>query len=106
MLRNFVTSFKTKLYNISFDKCYSNTINCGIRSLSCSKEEYNVSNQNKKIFCPAPYKIKSTDVETWKAEKVLKTNHYFETRWKEIRNEYLRMMEQYDYNNENYNNCV
>lgn len=52
-----------KLYNISFDKCYSNTINCGIRSLSCSKEEYNVSNQNKKIFCPAPYKIKSTDVD-------------------------------------------
>ena len=23
----------------------------------------NVSNQNKKIFCPAPYKIKSTDVD-------------------------------------------
>ena len=42
--------------------------------------------------------IKSTDVETWKVEKVVKTNHYFETRYKEIRNEYLQMMEQYQYN--------
>ena len=42
--------------------------------------------------------IKSTDVDTWKNEKVVKTNHYFETRWKEIRNEYLQMMEQYQYN--------
>ena len=24
--------------------------------------------------------IKSTDVDTWKNEKVVKTNHYFETR--------------------------
>ena len=42
--------------------------------------------------------IKSTDVETWKVEKVVKTNHYFEARYKEIRNEYLQMMEQYQYN--------
>ena len=42
--------------------------------------------------------IKSTDVETWKVEKVLKTNHYFEARYKEIRNEYLQMMESYQYN--------
>jgi len=42
--------------------------------------------------------IKSTDVDTWKNEKVVKTNHYFETRYNEIKEEYKKLIESYEWN--------
>ncbi len=47
-----------ELYNLSFDKCNSNSDNCGERTLNCSNED---PEKNKKIFCKTPYKIKSID---------------------------------------------
>ncbi len=42
--------------------------------------------------------IKSTDVDTWKNEKVVKTNHYFEARYNEIKEEYRKLIETYEWN--------
>ena len=42
--------------------------------------------------------IKQTDVDTWKAEKVIKTNHYFKTRYNEIREEYKKLIKAYEWN--------
>ncbi len=34
----------------------------------------------------------------WKNEKVAKTNHYFETRYNEIKEEYKKLIEAYEWN--------
>ena len=42
--------------------------------------------------------IKPDDVDTWKNQKVVKTNHYFETRYNEIKEEYRKLIESYEWN--------
>ena len=42
--------------------------------------------------------IKQDDVDTWKNQKVVKTNHYFETRYNEIKEEYRKLIESYEWN--------
>tara|TARA_B100001564_G_C20150591_1_gene450814 strand:+ start:62 stop:439 length:378 start_codon:yes stop_codon:yes gene_type:complete len=42
--------------------------------------------------------IKQDDVDTWKNQKVVKTNHYFETRYNEIKEEYKKLIESYEWN--------
>ena len=42
--------------------------------------------------------IKQDDVDTWKSEKVAKTNHYFETKYNEIKEEYRKLIEAYEWN--------
>ena len=42
--------------------------------------------------------IKPDDVDTWKNQKVVKTNHYFETRYNEIKEEYKKLIESYEWN--------
>ena len=42
--------------------------------------------------------IRPDDVDTWKNEKVAKTNHYFETRYNEIKEEYKKLIEAYEWN--------
>ncbi len=50
------------IYNIPFDVCYSNMENCGI-NVSCKEEEYNIPNENKSLYCPAPHRITETDTQ-------------------------------------------
>jgi hypothetical protein len=38
--------------------------------------------------------IKPDDLVTWKSEKVLKANHYFEARYKELREQYSKLLEE------------
>lgn len=42
--------------------------------------------------------IKPTDISAWKNEKVIKTNHYFEARYNEIREEYKKLIEEFQWN--------
>ena len=42
--------------------------------------------------------IRPDDVDTWKNEKVIKTNHYFETKYDEIKEEYKKLIERYEWN--------
>jgi len=42
--------------------------------------------------------IKPDDIATWKVEKVVKTNNYFSTRYEEIKEEYRKLIEQYEWN--------
>ena len=42
--------------------------------------------------------IKPDDVDTWKNQKVVKTNHYFETRYNEIKEQYKKLIESYEWN--------
>ena len=42
--------------------------------------------------------IRPDDVDTWKSEKVAKTNHYFETKYNEIKEEYRKLIEAYEWN--------
>ena len=42
--------------------------------------------------------IKPDDISTWKVEKVVKTNNYFSTRYEEIKEEYRKLIEQYEWN--------
>jgi len=42
--------------------------------------------------------IRLDDVDTWKFEKVAKTNHFFETRYNEIKEEYKKLIEAYEWN--------
>ena len=37
------------------------------------------------------------EVETWKAEKVIKTNKYFKARYDEIKEEYRKLIESYEW---------
>ena len=36
--------------------------------------------------------IKPTDINSWKNERIVSTNHYFETRYNEIKEEYIKSM--------------
>jgi hypothetical protein len=42
--------------------------------------------------------IKQEDVSLWKNEKVNKTNHYFHTRYEEIKEEYRKLIEEFEWN--------
>ena len=42
--------------------------------------------------------IKPNDVSTWKSEKVLKTNKFFEAKFNEIKDEYKKLIENYEWN--------
>ena len=42
--------------------------------------------------------FKPDDVVSWKNEKVTKTNHYFETKYNEIKEEYRKLIEAYEWN--------
>ena len=42
--------------------------------------------------------IKPDDVSLWKNEKVSKTNHYFKSRYEEIKEEYRKLIEMYEWN--------
>lgn len=42
--------------------------------------------------------IKPDDVVGWKTEQVIKTNHYFSTRYEEIKEEYRKLIDQYEWN--------
>lgn len=39
-----------------------------------------------------------TDIAGWKAEQAIKTNHFFHTRYEEIKEEYRKLIEQYEWN--------
>jgi len=41
--------------------------------------------------------IKKTDVGFWKSEKIIKTNHYFLARYNEIKEEYRKLIEAYEW---------
>ena len=49
-----------ELYNIPYDSCSSKDDNCGLSNITCKKEEYDVSNTNKMIYCRVPYKVDSS----------------------------------------------
>lgn len=42
--------------------------------------------------------IKQEDVSLWKNEKVNKTNQYFHTRYEEIKEEYRKLIEEFEWN--------
>ncbi len=42
--------------------------------------------------------IKPDDVSTWKSEKVFKTNKFFEAKFNEIKDEYKKLIENYEWN--------
>ena len=42
--------------------------------------------------------IKPDDIATWKVDKVIKTNNYFNARYEEIKKEYRKLIEQYEWN--------
>ena len=42
--------------------------------------------------------IKPDDIATWKLEKVSKTNSYFSARYEEIKEEYKKLIERYEWN--------
>ena len=50
------------IYNIPFDVCYSNMENCGI-NVSCKREEFDVPNTNKSLYCAAPHRITETNTQ-------------------------------------------
>ena len=39
-----------------------------------------------------------TYISSWKSERIISTNHYFETRYNEIKEEYIKLMEEYKWN--------
>ncbi len=47
--------------------------------------------------------IKPTNISSWKQERIVSTNHYFETRYNEIKEEYIKLMEEYEWNKLVYN---
>ena len=47
--------------------------------------------------------IKPTDISSWKNKKVITTNHYFSSRYDEIKKDYLKLMEEYEWNTLVYN---
>ena len=47
--------------------------------------------------------IKPTDISSWKEKKVISTNHYFTSRFDEIKKDYLKLMEEYEWNTLVYN---
>lgn len=42
--------------------------------------------------------IKKEDIVGWKSEQVIKTNHYLHTRYNEIKEEYRKLIEMYEWN--------
>ena len=43
-------------------------------------------------------KIEVENIAIWKSEKVGKTNHYFKSRFDEIKSEYLKLIEEFKWN--------
>ena len=42
--------------------------------------------------------IKPDDVSLWRSEKILKTNQYFETKFNEIKDDYKKLIENFEWN--------
>ena len=42
--------------------------------------------------------ITQGNVSTWKKEKILKTNHYFQKKYDELKKQYKEMMEEFEWN--------
>ena len=61
------------------------------------EEGYNASLLPYSTNVSAPA-IKPDDVSLWKNEKVSKTNHYFKSRYEEIKEEYRKLIEMYEWN--------
>ena len=64
------------------------------------KKKPNLLPYGSNIGAPA---IKPTDISSWKDEKVITTNHYFSSRYDEIKKDYLKLMEEYEWNTLVYN---
>ena len=47
--------------------------------------------------------IKPDNVSTWKNEKILKTNHYFNKKYEEIKEQYQKLLEEFEWNSIVYN---
>ena len=47
--------------------------------------------------------IKTTDISAYKEKILIKTNHYFEARYEEIKEEYKKLLEAYEWNKLVYN---
>ena len=54
-----ITEDMRKIYNISSETCSSGDINCGLSTLSCKNEDYNIPSMDKLIYCPSPEKVSS-----------------------------------------------
>ena len=64
------------------------------------KKKPNLLPYGSNIGAPA---IKPTDISSWKEQKVVTTNHYFSSRFDEIKKDYLKLMEEYEWNTLVYN---
>ena len=47
--------------------------------------------------------IRTTDISSYKQKNLIKTNHYFEARYEEIKEEYRKLLEAYEWNKLVYN---
>ena len=47
--------------------------------------------------------IKPDNVSTWKNEKILKTNHYFNKKYEEIKEQYQKLLDEFEWNSIVYN---
>ena len=47
--------------------------------------------------------IKQEDISLWKTEGVVKTNNYFKSRYEEIKEEYRKLIEEFEWNEMIYN---
>ena len=47
--------------------------------------------------------IKPDNVSTWKNEKILKTNHYFNKKYEEIKKQYQKLLDEFEWNSIVYN---
>ena len=56
-----------EIYNIPYDSCSSDNENCGLSTITCTEEQYNVPNTNKMLYCSSPSKVgaayQTTDYE-------------------------------------------
>ena len=47
--------------------------------------------------------IRTTDISSYKQKNLIKTNHYFEARYEEIKEEYRKLLQAYEWNKLVYN---
>ena len=56
-----------EIYNIPYESCSSDNNNCGLSTITCTEEQYNVPNTNKMLYCSSPSKVgaayQTTDYE-------------------------------------------
>jgi len=46
-----------EVYKLSFNSCSSENKNCGLSTVSCSEDKYNVPNTNRMVYCRAPREV-------------------------------------------------